>query len=252
MALAQGAKPLRIHKETTQLLRTGILKKEPLWYRVVSAIPPSTILVRTTPVDFALPNDHSTTILPPKKIKKSKRFFQPGHIHYPEDALRKKFFADHPWELARPRVLVENGGNDSLRYDWSRIQQPGKALDGESVVQRQMWLMENRSLSQKDAYDVARREFYRLRMREDVQRRIAIEEAKSVGAYFGKTYIQVGLELEEQALSAWRLRAQEELTKRQQRIEMASGQSSLEDTVGDEDLSTPNSTDEATGKGEQE
>jgi small subunit ribosomal protein S23 len=33
--------------------------------------------------------------------------------------------------LARPRLIVEDSGNDAKRYDWSKIVQPGKQLDGE-------------------------------------------------------------------------------------------------------------------------
>jgi small subunit ribosomal protein S23 len=60
--------------------------------------------------------------------------FQPVEIAYPEDNLRDTFFNDHPWELARPKVVIEDSGNDSKRWDWSRIQQPGKKMDGERFV----------------------------------------------------------------------------------------------------------------------
>ncbi|KAK6509965.1 mitochondrial ribosomal small subunit component [Arthrobotrys musiformis] len=234
MSLSRGARPLRVYKETTQLLRLGILKKEPAWYQVVASVPPSTILIRTTPVGFETPLQDGPK-LTDGKVKKSKRFFRPRHIQYPEDGLRKTFFADHPWELARPRILVEDDGNDSLGYDWSRLQQPGRALDGESVIQRQMWLMENEKLSKSAAYDVARKEFYRLRMRSDIERRIAAEEARSVGAFFGKSHLQVGLELEEKALLAWKVKAQEAVARRQQRIEAMANPSSIDTEVADED-----------------
>ncbi|KAK6351698.1 mitochondrial ribosomal small subunit component [Orbilia javanica] len=236
MALSQGARPLRVYKETTQLLRYGILRQEPPWYRVVASVPPSTILVRTTPVEFGAPQDGP--IAGDRRVKKSKRFFRPRHIQYPEDDLRKTFFADHPWELARPRILVEDSGNDSLNYDWSKLQQPGRALDGESVIQRQMWLMENENLSKSAAYDVARKEFYRLRMRSDIERRIAAEEARSVGAFFGKSHLQVGLELEEKALLAWKIKAQEAVARKQQRIEAMANPGSIDTETGDEDTTT--------------
>ena len=57
--------------------------------------------------------------------------FQPMPIVYPEDKLRSEFFGDHPWELARPRVILENDGKDGEKWDWSRIVQPRKKLDGE-------------------------------------------------------------------------------------------------------------------------
>ncbi|KAJ6264290.1 37S ribosomal protein S25 [Drechslerella dactyloides] len=226
MAVSRGARPLQVYKETGQLLRSGILKKEPPWYRVVASIPPSTILVRTAPVGFEKSGESRSV---PKRARKSKRFFQPERIQYTEDELRQTFFADHPWELARPRILVEDSGNDGLGYDWSRLQQSGKALDGESVVQRQLWLMENNKLSKKAAYDVARREFYKLRMRSDIERRIAAEEARAVGAWFGKTHLQVGLELEEKALAAWKVKAEKALEKRQQRIDALAGPGGVSD-----------------------
>jgi small subunit ribosomal protein S23 len=57
--------------------------------------------------------------------------FQPLPITYPEDKLRSEFFGDHPWELARPRLVVEDNGNDAKDYNWETIVQPGKQLDGE-------------------------------------------------------------------------------------------------------------------------
>ncbi|EPS43209.1 hypothetical protein H072_2792 [Dactylellina haptotyla CBS 200.50] len=238
MSLPQGANPLRIYKDTAQLLSSGILRKEPPWYRVVASVPPSTILIRTAPVEFE-PNQAShrqenRQIYRPSK--KSKKFFRPGHVRYPEDDLRKTFFSDHPWELARPRILVEDDGDDGLKYDWSKLQQPGKALDGESVIQRQLWLMKNQELSKKSAYDMARREFYKIRMRSDIERRIAAEEAKSVGAFFGKSYLQIGLELEEQTLAIWKTKAQSAVVKRQQRIEAMTGPSSVDEDAADEGM----------------
>lgn len=79
------------------------------------------------------------------KPKKASRLFQPVEIKYEEDQLRKEFFRDHPWELARPRVLVESTGKDFERYDWSRIQQPGKRLDGERCVDL-IWIYLNERL----------------------------------------------------------------------------------------------------------
>lgn len=57
--------------------------------------------------------------------------FKPQTIEYEEDQLRREFYSDHPWELARPRIVLENDGRDSQRCDWSRIQQLGRPLNGE-------------------------------------------------------------------------------------------------------------------------
>lgn len=107
----QAAKALFVSQRTSSL---------PQWYKVVGDIPPGETLAR--PVQRA-PQ--------PKRGKKPSRMFQPLPIQYEEDNLRSEFFGDHPWELARPRLIVEDSGNDAKGYDWSKIMQPGKQLDGE-------------------------------------------------------------------------------------------------------------------------
>jgi small subunit ribosomal protein S23 len=68
-------------------------------------------------------------------------------------------------------------------------------------------LIENEGLSKEEAYNTARKEFYDLRMREDIERRVASEEALAVGAKFGKSYLEIGIELEGQALEEWKAKA---------------------------------------------
>ncbi|KAF8535653.1 mitochondrial ribosomal protein S25-domain-containing protein [Trichophaea hybrida] len=198
--MGRHLRPLRVHQLASQMLETGRLQREPPWYRVVGAIPPTTTLVRTLPVQLQEKQ-------PRKSARKPSRMFQPQRIVYPEDELRSTFFQDHPWELSRPRILVENDGKDFTRYDWSRMQQPGKQLNGESVIQRQLWLMEQQGLSKDEAYDISRKEFYDLRMQEDIERRVASEEALAVGAKFGKSYLDIGIELEGRALDEWKAKA---------------------------------------------
>jgi small subunit ribosomal protein S23 len=50
--------------------------------------------------------------------------------------------------------------------------------------------MEFAGLSRNQAYDKARKEFYALRHEEEVERRVAKEEAMWVGAYFGKSKLE--------------------------------------------------------------
>jgi len=118
-------------------------------------------------------------------------------------------------ELARPRVITEFDGKDATRCDWSKgLQQFGVPLTGESVVQRQLWLMHNvAGITKEQAYDQARREFYRLRQEEEVEVRIAQEEARMVGAYFGKTRLQVGMDLEDQQFERWKQWAEAETAR---------------------------------------
>lgn len=73
--------------------------------------------------------------------------------------------------------------------------------------------MEAEGLSKDQAYDKARKEFYKLRHQEDVERRIAREEAQMYGAYFGKTALQVGMELEDKQFEDWKKWASEESLK---------------------------------------
>ena len=72
--------------------------------------------------------------------------------------------------------------------------------------------MENESLSRAEAYDIARKEFYELRHKEDIERRVAKEEALSTGAYFNKGALEVGMELEDQKYEEWREWALKEIT----------------------------------------
>ena len=81
------------------------------------------------------------------------------------------------------------------------------------MVQRQLWLMENAQMSKEGAYDQARKEFYLLRQREEIEQRIAVEEARMVGAYFGKSLLRVGMELEDKAYEKWKAWAAAEIQK---------------------------------------
>lgn len=199
-------RPLRVHQTATQLLNTERISRTPPWYDVVGSITPAQSLVRTQPLPHKLGKGRP-------KTKKASKLFQPHRIQYEEDALRKEFFKDHPWELARPRLVIENDGKDSQKTDWSRIEQPEKALSGESVVQRQLWLQHNvPNITSAQAYDQARKEFYHLRLQEDVERRVAKEEAMSTGAYFGKSTLDIGMELEDKEYERWKEWATKEIT----------------------------------------
>lgn len=139
---------LRVRQTAIKQAATGKIKRLPPWVDVVGNIPPAQVLVRNRPPQHQLVRQRiKTTTDPdtgvfqptetleiqekPVKPKKASRMFQPVEIKFEEDQLRKEFFRDHPWELARPRVLVENSGKDFVNHDWRRIQQPGKKLDGE-------------------------------------------------------------------------------------------------------------------------
>ena len=115
----------RIYTQTSQLLQSGRIDRRPAWFEVVHDNPPPQILTRTRPLE------HSETPVRRSKTKKaSKRIFHPKQITYPEDELRSRFFQDHPWELARPRLVIEDDGVNGMET-WNKIRQTGRALNGE-------------------------------------------------------------------------------------------------------------------------
>lgn len=77
--------------------------------------------------------------------------------------------------------------------------------------------MENEKLGKRKAYDLSRREFYRIRQAEEIEKRVALEEAKHVGAYFGKTRMEVGHILEDREFESWKVWAAKETEKAEQR-----------------------------------
>lgn len=117
-------RPLHVHQEATQLLQTRRLRRQPPWYHVVRTVPPTQALVRTLPVQHRDPPKGLAT-------RKPSKMFKPLEIVYPEDRLRRDFFADHPWELARPRMVLEDDGKDWQRHGRSELRQPGKGISGE-------------------------------------------------------------------------------------------------------------------------
>lgn len=73
------------------------------------------------------------------------------------------------------------------------------------MIRRQLWLLQNnQSLTRAQAYDQARKEFYDERLREAIERLVAKEEALSTGAYFGKSALQVGMEMEDREYEKWK------------------------------------------------
>lgn len=97
-----------INKSTQSLLNTKRLPHPPPAFIPLATFPPSTRLVRPPKQRSAKPGSRRTS-----------RLFAPLNIAYQEDRLRWEYFNDHPWELARPRVMLESDGRDHERWDWS-------------------------------------------------------------------------------------------------------------------------------------
>lgn len=212
---------LRVRQTALRQKASTKIDKLPEWVDIVGDIPPAQVVVRHQPIQHEYLRQRIRTVPGTSKPevffesvqqkrtarnKKASKLFQPLKIKYEEDQLRKEFFRDHPWELARPRIVLEKSGKDFENYDWSRLQQPGKRLDGESVVQRQLWLLNNvPDMTKTAAYDIARREFYRLRLRQEIEQRVAAEEAEATGAVFGTRMLDVSMALEGKVFENWKV-----------------------------------------------
>lgn len=82
-----------------------------------------------------------------------------------------------------------------------------------------------------EAYDIARREFYNLRHKEDIERRVAVEEALSTGAYFGLTMNEISMQLEDKQYENWKAWAERQEASQLQRTAAFSGAAQVEDTT---------------------
>lgn len=209
---------LNVRRTALAKLKAKQVTQQPSWLDIIGDVPPAQILIRQQPLQHpltkvrtrSLPSgktEQYTQVVEPKKRKtlKDRHLFMPKTLQYEEDSLRSRFFSDHPWELARPRVVLETSGDQYKDADWSKgLVQPGIPLSGESVVQRQLWLLQNvPDVTVSQAYDIARKEFYALRRQEETRNRIAAEEARHMGAQFGKSAIQISMKIENDMYNDW-------------------------------------------------
>jgi small subunit ribosomal protein S23 len=63
---------------------------------------------------------------------------------------------------------------------------------------------EERQAIEERAYDTSRKEFYKLRLQEDVEREVAKEEAMHFGSYFQPSENERSLKHEDQAYEFWK------------------------------------------------
>jgi small subunit ribosomal protein S23 len=95
---------------------------------------------------------------------------------------------------------------------------PGEPTDPDSIRER--------------AYDKARKEFYELRLQQDVERQVAKEEALHYGAYFDIGAIERSLEKEDAAYEDWKKWALSEVEKdRHKQAGQLPGTASTEEEV---------------------
>lgn len=136
LRMAFRAPPTQVGRHAANLLKGNLLKSTPAWLPAVTAVPPGPSIIRVRS------KDNNTAAL----SEKEKQLFQnnaqktainrhkekhlrtkpprPQPIRYPEDKLRREFYRDHPFELARPQNLVENKLALN-RTDFSQLLLPG-------------------------------------------------------------------------------------------------------------------------------
>lgn len=106
-------------------------------------------------------------------------------MQFLEDKIQDKFYYQHPWELAVPKLLIESQNKiTNLDLDWSVINPIGVQLSGYSVAKRTMYLMKNEELALLDAYNKALKEFYEIRINEKIEANIAMEENEMYGCLY--------------------------------------------------------------------
>jgi small subunit ribosomal protein S23 len=235
---------------------------EPAWYRVLLSNPPTQQLLpkavrleeyakRTDEkVKLGEFNEKTGTWVTKTKARhnsNSKHLYKIRKLEFFEDRIRQLFFKQHPWELARPKMVLEKDGREAIKYNWSTMNQRLKALDVESVVQRTLWLMQNDPKCKDEhwmvAYDLARLEFYRLRLREEANVAVAAEEAIMLGSVFGKSALEHGLEQEQAAIDKW---VDEATIATRERRARRAGPVSYEEPLQQEETDDANTTQPAT------
>lgn len=120
----RNLQPSRVYQTASAYLAADATARVPAWYKTIGAVPPAEILTRSQP-----PQHREVRL--GRKVRKPSKSFLPQRIVYEEDQLRSQFYNDHPWELARPRIVLENDGRDGQKCNWARISQPGIPLTGE-------------------------------------------------------------------------------------------------------------------------
>ncbi|KAG1468561.1 hypothetical protein G6F56_003763 [Rhizopus delemar] len=211
--MAYRPAPILIAKHVSNQLKGRLLKEAPVWLPAVQAIPPGPSIIRSQNphVNVSGQTEIEKELFETKKHMKTQRYSQkhlrtppprPRAIVYPEDKLRRQFYKDHPFELARPKVLVENelGSN---RTDFTKLllddMHPSQ-IDGEAVIKYQLHLMTHKKMPERKAYAKATSEFYEIRAQEEIKERKAKEKMTNALNNIQKKWTQRGIYLEERAL----------------------------------------------------
>jgi len=218
--MAYRAPPAEVTKHVSRLLKGKLLKKPPTWFAAVQAVPPGPSIIRSQNPEVNIsgqtaaeqqliqanrPSTHTSIRHKQKNLKT--RAPKPRTIVYPEDRLRRQFYKDHPFELQRPKLLVESSDGVN-RTDFSQLlllgMHPGQ-VDGEAVIKYQLHLMTTQKMTERQAYAKATSEFYAIRAEEEAEKRLAQSKITNVfEALAAKKQTQRTLEREEKVISTKR------------------------------------------------
>ncbi|RUS17062.1 mitochondrial ribosomal protein S25 [Endogone sp. FLAS-F59071] len=209
--------PTQLHKHIANLLKGGLLKEPPIWFPVVHAFPPGPSIIHSQipnpnlsgqdPIELevlaALRPARTRTAVRHQHKHLRTRPPRPRAIVYPEDRLRRQFYRDHPFELQRPRIMVENDEGFN-RTDFSKLlldEMDPSMVTGETVIKHQLYLMINEGKTEREAYALATADFYRVRQLEELHERAVRDEiVKHLGPDYAKVNSWRAIELEEKAI----------------------------------------------------
>ncbi|GME97601.1 unnamed protein product [[Candida] boidinii] len=202
-------------QRSSEYLKSNLVSKQPAWYKVLAYHPPKTDIVKKINTqalrDIKSKEDqlsNPTVSLYKTRIKPSQfksDILKPQKLKFIEDELRNLFYKQHPWELADPKSIIENDKTiETSNFNWNSIIQLNKKLDGESVVQRSLFLINSKKLNILNAYEQAKFEYYKLKIKDEIENHILKEESEMFGAVYGLSSIEQGFEKESKIIKKWK------------------------------------------------
>ncbi|KAL6948733.1 hypothetical protein ACO0QE_001206 [Hanseniaspora vineae] len=227
-----------ILQRTSDFLEKRVINEKPKWYDVVMRTPPNTQFSRVPRFEnnpshnkplykdqvassslqnlkselYKSSNSYKPFFFKTRPSQKDRglsdaHLYKPYKLKYFEDKLREIFYDQHPWERSRPKLMIENTKVLDSKLDWSTMKQLTKPLDGESVIQRTLYLVNTEGTNLSEAYELAKFEFYQLRIEEEFENQIAREEAELQGALFRESAVEFGFNEEQKYIKYWKKKA---------------------------------------------
>ncbi|KAJ3325110.1 mitochondrial ribosomal small subunit component [Boothiomyces sp. JEL0866] len=166
--------PFQLLKNIDKKVLTG-KQKYPPFYNAIKLHPPAPKPLMAPTKTFNEPNHFEQQIKlsqSTRKFQYKKLKFKLPEISYKEDKIRRVFYEQHPFELSRPRLVLELNLPDD--FQWTSIYGNEKTrieLCGENVIQRAMYL--SKTLDLDKAYIRALHEFYEARENEEEKELVA-------------------------------------------------------------------------------